>query len=95
MKATIYRSGGIGGLRIGGTVETDQLNADLAARAAAALQPGTLGAAAAAPPAPGSADQYDYEVTLGSGDTYNLEGSGGTVAVLDELVNEIISRRRG
>jgi hypothetical protein len=97
MRVTVHRSGGLAGLRVGGTIETADLDDELAARAEAALEPQRLEAAAAEPEEPGAADQHVYDVTPESGATYSVGGGGQSdvPAVLDELVNEIIRRRRG
>lgn len=98
MRATIHRSGGIGGLRLGGTIDTDDLPTELADRAVEALQPRRLAAAGQRSDHPGAADVPSYEVTLlDEGETYTVTGSpagGETAAVLDRLVNEIVRRRR-
>lgn len=97
MKAAIHRSGGIGGLRLGGTIDTDDLPDDLARRAQKQLRPAALAAASKEEPHPGAADVYTYEVTLlDSGRTYTVTASpqaGETAAVLDQIVNEIVRRR--
>jgi len=98
VKATIERSGGVGGFQVAGTVDTSELGGDLAARAAAALEPQRLAAAAGQPGEPGAADPHVYEVTLETGESYAVTASAATsdlVAVLDELVNEVIRRQRG
>lgn len=98
MKVAIHRSGGIGGVRLGGTINFDELPRELAARAAEALSRDRLAAAAQEEAAPGAADIPSYEVTLlDEGVTYTVIGSpraGETVAVLDELVAVIVRRRR-
>lgn len=96
-KATIYRSGGIGGLSLGGTIDSAELGGELALRAAEALSPQRLAAAAGERADPGAADLHTYEVTLESGKTYAVTASAGAcevAAVLDELVNEIVRRQR-
>lgn len=99
MKATIHRSGGVAGLRLGGTIDTDDLPGELAGRAQEALQPERLAAAAQHEADPGAADLHSYEVTLPEqGGTYTVTGSPGageTAAILDQLVNECVRRRRG
>ena len=98
MRAAIHRSGGIGGLRIGGTINTDDLSGDLGARAAEALSPQRLATAASAPAEPGAADLHTYEVSLESGEAYEVtasQGASDVAAVLDELVNDIVRRQRG
>lgn len=99
MRATIHRSGGVGGLRLGGTIDTADLPRELSGRAQEALRPERLAAAAHREADPGAADLHSYEVTLPEqGATYTVTGAPGageTAAVLDQLVNEIVRRRRG
>jgi hypothetical protein len=97
MKVTVHRTGGFGGLRVGGTVDSEDLPSQLARRVEERLRPDSLAAAERHHDAIEAVDDFTYEVDVESGSrTYEIAGasSNETAAVLGELVNEIMRRRR-
>lgn len=97
MRVIVRRSGGVGGIRVGGEVDTAALEPELAERAERVL---TAPMGPEAHPAPGSADRQRYDVVLPDAPT----GSTGfavdetsappeVVQVLDDLIREIVARR--
>ena len=98
MKLFVASSGGIGGLRLSGEVDTRELPPELAERAERLLRPDALESSAA--PNPGAADVtvYDVEVPEGRGTRrFRIDGSSAdpeVVATLNDVMHELVRRRR-
>lgn len=101
MRIVVHRAGGVAGMRIGGEIDTAELDADLAGRAERLLaSPPALPAPGSAPP--GSADLPDYEISgadaAGQPVHLRFSDAGGpseAVAVAEELLRAIIRKRKG
>lgn len=100
MRVSVQRSGGIGGLRVGGAIDTAELPDDLRTRVNEVMKAARLEAAAAQTAAElshaGAADMFQYEVNTPEGNWSIHDGNPDVevVEVLDNIVAQIVSRRR-
>lgn len=100
MRISVQRSGGIGGLRLGGAIDTAELPVDLNRRVDDVMRSDRLEAAAAdtaaVPSHSGAADLFQYEVSTPEGSWSVRDGTPDSelFQVLDDIVAQIVRRSR-